>query len=339
MKSKSSPINRFFGRIPIGWIAIVTAVAFGPSLARLQAARAYVTFSGGVPSVKVVDLDTSTVVGTIPVAPSPFDIAISPDGTRAYVTHTQYEDPRPASVSAIDTASGRVIATIPLVPASPPVDIAITPDGARAYVAVGPSVAVIDTAENRVLTLISVGGLAQGVAIGPDGARAYVTQQPRQSDYGLPVVLVIDTDSNTVVGRIAVGLFPSRIAITPDGTQAYVIHQFTNSVSVIDLGRETVSATIAVGAYANGLAITPDGALAYVVTGITVSVIDTASKTVTSTVAGGWNFTSGVAAAPDASLAYLADGDRLGGVTPTALVASIRIPDPGVARRLAIAAK
>jgi len=103
-------------------------------------------------------------------------VAITPDGTRAYVTN-----PDSNSVSVIDTATNSVVATI----AVGGFGVAITPDGTRAYVAGGGfnTVAVIDTTTNSVVATIPVGqnpppgGNPFGVAITPDGARAYVTNQ------------------------------------------------------------------------------------------------------------------------------------------------------------------
>ena len=37
-------------------------------------------------TVSVIDTATNTVVATIPVGGNPFGVAITPDGTRAYVT-------------------------------------------------------------------------------------------------------------------------------------------------------------------------------------------------------------------------------------------------------------
>ena len=89
-------------------------------------------------------------------------MAITPDGTRAYVTN-----PDSNSVSVIDTATNSVVATI----AVGGFGVAITPDGTRAYVAGGGfnTVAVIDTATNTVVADIFVGVYVfpSGIAITP----------------------------------------------------------------------------------------------------------------------------------------------------------------------------
>jgi YVTN family beta-propeller protein len=88
--------------------------------------RAYVTTSGSLGNsdfVSVIDTATNAVVATIPVGFSPFHIAITPDGARAYVANQGSTN----TVSVIDTATNRVLATIP--GGFSPVGVAITPDG------------------------------------------------------------------------------------------------------------------------------------------------------------------------------------------------------------------
>jgi YVTN family beta-propeller protein len=89
-------------------------------------------------------------------------VAITPDGTRAYVANVEDN-----TVSVIDTATNTVVVTIPGI--GTPRGVAITPDGTRAYVTNlhNNTVSVIDTATNTVMTTISVGLLPSGLAITP----------------------------------------------------------------------------------------------------------------------------------------------------------------------------
>ena|SRR6476661_4506771 len=54
------------------------------------------------------------------------------------------------------------------------------------------------------------------------------------------------------------------VAITPNGARAYVTNLTGNTVSVIDTTTNSVSTTIPAGLSTRSLAITPDGARAYV---------------------------------------------------------------------------
>ena len=54
------------------------------------------------------------------------------------------------------------------------------------------------------------------------------------------------------------------MAISPDGSHAYVPNYADNTVSVIDTVTNTVSTTIAVGKYPGGVVVSPDGSRLYV---------------------------------------------------------------------------
>ena len=77
--------------------------------------------------MSVIDTATNTVTATITVGAGPVGVAVSPDGTRAYVTNLGDD-----TVSVIDTATNTVTATIPV--GDDPVGVAVSPDGTRAYV-------------------------------------------------------------------------------------------------------------------------------------------------------------------------------------------------------------
>jgi len=58
-------------------------------------------------------------------------------------------------------------------------------------------------------------------------------------------VFVLDTATNTVADNpIVVGSLTAGIAVAPDGKRAYVASQYTSTISVIDTATDTVSATI-----------------------------------------------------------------------------------------------
>ena len=108
----------------------------------------------------MIDTATNTVIATIPVGIGPRGVAVTPDGSKVYVTDSS----RLGHVSVIDTATNTVIATIPV--GIGPRGVAVTPDGRKVYVANSGSnnVFVIDTASNLVLAVVSVG--IQPVAFG-----------------------------------------------------------------------------------------------------------------------------------------------------------------------------
>jgi YVTN family beta-propeller protein len=88
-----------------------------------------------------------------------YGIAINPAGTKAYVTEL-------TGVSIIDIGTHRI--TAPLTVGDSPMGIAITPDGTKVYVANydAGTVSVLETATNRVINTVSVGGRPEKIAIG-----------------------------------------------------------------------------------------------------------------------------------------------------------------------------
>jgi len=112
--------------------------------------------------VSVIDTATNTVVATVAVGTNPIGVAITPNGSFAYVANETDN-----SVSVINTATNAVVTTVSV--GSSPHGIAITPDGASAYVAnqISNNVSVISTANNTVVATVNVSAGPIGVASGP----------------------------------------------------------------------------------------------------------------------------------------------------------------------------
>jgi YVTN family beta-propeller protein len=160
-------------------------------------------------------------------------LCISPAGDRVYVTNNGDD-----SVSAIDTATQHVIATIPV--GRKPMGIAITPNGQEVYVTNqrDGTVSVIDTTTLTVIATIPTGHLCQRVVITRDGTKAFV--QNGFSD----TVSAIDTATHTVIATIPVGHRPWTILADADDMKLYGCNGHS-TVSVIDIPSLTVSTTIA----------------------------------------------------------------------------------------------
>ena len=229
----------------------------------------------GEGTVSVIDAATNTLIATVPVESSPVGVAITPDGTKAYVANRGSD-----IVSVIDTATNTVTAMVNV--GSGPTGVVVTPDGKKAYVTnlYGSDVSIIDTATNTVTATVPVGDYPFGVAITPDGAKVYV------SNAGSSTVSVIDTATNTVTATVPVGGWTLGTAVNPAGTKAYVTNYNDGTLSVIDTATNTVTATVFVGSGPYGVATNQDGTKVYVANqgSNTVSVIDAATNNIISTV-------------------------------------------------------
>jgi YVTN family beta-propeller protein/VCBS repeat-containing protein len=228
----------------------------------------------------------------------PAGVAVSPDGTRLYVTSGYYGD----SVVVINTATNTVITRITVGQHSE--GLAVSPDGSRVYVANGnnDAVSVINTASNTVTATIPVGDNPVRVAVSPDGSRVYVANGNSNT------VSVINTATNSVTATIGVGSRPQGIAVSPNGARVYVANYYGNTVSVIDTASNGVTATVAVGKVPTGVAVSPDGARVYVGnwSDDSVSVINTATNAVATKITVG-DSPSGVAISPDGKRVYVAN--------------------------------
>lgn len=238
-----------------------------------------------------------TVVGTIPVDSGPLELAVSPDGTRVYVTNSTI-----SRLSVIDTVTNTRLTTIPV--GGGPEQVAVSPNGSRAYVTnrISNSVSVIDTATNTVLTSVSLsfGAAPKGVAVNPISPRVYVANS------GADTVSVIDSGTNTVVATISGFQVPTGIAASPDGSRVYVTNDGRGDVSVINTATNSIVGTITVGLKPQGVAFNPSGSRAYVANYLanSISVIDTSAGVVTATITGVSN-PQAVASSPDGSRAYV----------------------------------
>jgi len=201
----------------------------------------------------MIDTTMSNAVTTIPVGGAPAGVAVTPDGSKVYVTSGAF------NVAVIDTTTSAVTQ----IPVSPiggfPTGVAVTSDGRKVYVTnqFDASVAVIDTATDMVTTIQNIASGPTGVAVTPDGGTVYVT------DIFDNTVAVIATASNAVTTRIPFGSsVPFGVGVTPDGSKVYVADEVGNNVAVIATINNTVTTTIPVnpagwGPVAFGIFIQP----------------------------------------------------------------------------------
>jgi YVTN family beta-propeller protein len=163
----------------------------------------------GCDDIIVIDTAMQQVTSTISVGQHPQDMAITLDGSWAYVVNGNN-----ANVSVISTATQQVVGTISV--GRYPTNVAVTPDGSRIYVVCEDEITIIDTDRKEVSGAISLAKSSPplygyGIAITPDGSRAYVARK----DY----VIVIDIATNKVLDIIQMNGIPNDIVI------AYVIPQ------------------------------------------------------------------------------------------------------------------
>ena len=263
------------GRSPV-------AVAVSPDGQRVYVANEEPNVTGtgdlfNTGTVTVIATGTNTVLTTVEAGYLPADVAVSPDGTKLYVTNLGPSPDDPSGISVIDTATWQPVRHIAV--GLNPNHLAVSPDGARVYATdwSNKKLWVVDTTTNSVTS--SVAGPTEGVAISPDGLHVYAVQGGNNPDNS---VAVIDTASSTIVTTTPLRL-AWDVTVGPDGKRLYVISydpEAPGAVTIFAVGRPstgnqppqvgtpgfTVTATDAVtGAVTGHVTVTdPDGdTLAY----------------------------------------------------------------------------
>ena len=161
---------------PAGWYNLhpttvtTSAVAVSPS-----GSLAYFA-SSHQPKVLIAAGDPTSFAFANPsewnvASPPHSDIAVSPDGSRAYLTATSIN-----RLVVVDTTLGTTVATVPV--GSAPQKVALTPDGRFAFVTNGSSanVSKVDLHTNTVVQTITVADDPSDISIGPPNCTTQIQQ-------------------------------------------------------------------------------------------------------------------------------------------------------------------
>ncbi|HWD69675.1 MAG TPA: YncE family protein [Solirubrobacteraceae bacterium] len=206
-------------------------------------------------TVTQVDLSTGTLSAPITVGSQPVAIAITPDGSTAYVA-----DYGSSRIVPVALATGRPEPPITL--SDKPNAIAITPDGRTAYViADNGRVWPITLATGHVGSPTRIPANSDALAILPNGGSAYFTNVADGT-------LTPFTLSSEAVG-VPINLSsatPDAVAITPDGSTAYIASNSAGTLTPLTLASGASGTAIGLGAgtHPTSVAISSDGITAYV---------------------------------------------------------------------------
>jgi YVTN family beta-propeller protein len=167
------------------------------------------------------DARTGAIKGRVRVGVSPYELALTPDGKRLFVSNWGDK-----SVSVVDAATLKVIKTIPV--GFNPNDMALSADG-RLFVACSNenTVYVIDTRTMTVLETIStslypkapLGSTPNSLALDAKRRLLFVANADNND---IAVVDIRDREHSDVAGFIPAGWYPSAITLGEAGQALYI---------------------------------------------------------------------------------------------------------------------
>ncbi|MGC2478035.1 MAG: beta-propeller fold lactonase family protein [Candidatus Sulfotelmatobacter sp.] len=240
--------------------------------------------------VSVIDLASGQEIKRLLAGRGASYLTLSPDGKWIYCTHI-YPNPgafrtQPSSeITVIDTENQRVVERKPLQNVAGIFHVATSSDGKLSVAAqlrpknliplahvehgwvFGDSLTLFgdDVGDHPVQVPIDeldrYYALPWGVAITPDKSKIFLTTAGSQSVTAIDVARLLKTvvsrsknfandlsaSAEYVVARIPVGHNPRGVALSPDGNRLYVANRLDDTISVIDTKSDTVTSTIDLG--------------------------------------------------------------------------------------------
>ena len=251
-------------------------------------------------ALTAIDAGTNRVVATLTGIEGPHNVQVAPDGRTVWAVSGH-----DSLAAMVDAASLKLHGTVRT--GMGPAHVVLTPDGRQAYTSNGSddTVSAIDVASMKTLATIPVGSFPHGMRPSPDGNWLYVANAKGTT------VSAIDTRSNRVTAAIEVGKNPVQVGFAPGGDVAYVSLNGEDAVGKIDVPTRRLVAKTKVGDGPIQVYVSPDGKYLLAANqgspdqpARTVSIIDTATFSVTDTVETG-NGAHGVVIDPSSRHAYV----------------------------------
>jgi YVTN family beta-propeller protein len=262
----------------------------------------------------LVDPVTLEVVARLPTGRGPHEVAVSPDGRRAYVSNYgmfnvfregQRVDEPGHTLTVLDLERRAVADTFDLGKYTKPHGILVSRDGRRLWVTCegAQSVLELDAASGAVLKDWTTGqDVSHMIAPSRDEARLFVANIRSGS------ATVIERASGRVT-TVVTAPGTEGVDVTPDGREVWVTNRADSSISVIDPARGAVVAKIESGGRMPiRVKFTPDGREAWVscAQSNAVTVFEVATRRQVATVAVG-AVPVGIQMTPDGRRAFVAN--------------------------------
>ncbi len=238
-------------------LVFATIVAAGIALpARAQTGRLLVLEKDAA-ALAIVDPAARTVFGRVPTGEAPHEVAVSEDGTMAFVSNYGAQTPG-QTLSVIDLRGRRELRRVDVSPLRRPHGLAV--NGGKLYFTaeVNRLVARYDPAANRLDWMLGTGQpTTHMVYVRKDGGAIYT------ANIGGDSISVLERGANDLAWSetvVSVGKGPEGFDVSPDGGQLWAAHSRDGGVSIVDLAQKKVVGTLDLHTKrSNRLKFTPDG--------------------------------------------------------------------------------
>lgn len=250
------------------WVPLLLSLGAAPASADLL-----IVLNKSGNEAALVDPGSLQVVSKLPTGRGPHEVAVAPDGRRAWVCNYG--------------AAG------------------VFRDGGERRFEAGNTLTVLDLAKRRVERTLDLGEFSRphGIAFSRDGKRLWITCE------GAGAVIEVDAASGKVAKSWKTGQEVSHMLVaTPDERKLYVANIGSGSANVIERASGAVK-VIPTGAGAEGMDVTPDGREVWVTNRAanTIAVIEVATDQVVDTLASGGEFPIRLKFTPDGREAWVSN--------------------------------
>jgi YVTN family beta-propeller protein len=232
-----------FGACPGRFLASIPVGNYPSGIKSTPDGKTLLVTNMNAATISFIDAASYAVTGTMTlpmvdgVMAHPAGIAITPDGTKAYVANHVDSGNGPVVLS-IDIASKKVLGLLRTPPF--PTAVRVTPDGSQVWVTCPPDgvIYVFDVLTDTLVTRINV-PLAGDMRFLPDGTKAYIGTVDSPG-----FITILDMITYKQIKTIKVADYPGAVIASPTGRQVFVGHVGTNVITMIDTNKDVVFRTM-----------------------------------------------------------------------------------------------
>jgi len=263
-----APTQRLIRIIYVGSGLVPKSIAMMPDLKSFIVAMAG---SNGI--TRKYDVTDYHTLGEFESNLNPYEIAITPDGSKGYMASD--EQTQGNKFGVFDPISMKLQKTLTSQLIIEPHGVTISPDGKYAYICGRRSdnILRIDTRNDSVMGCLLLGPdvempvtssysskyLPEKIVISSDSKKMFVTCVNTSE------VVAFDLTKDSIIGRIPVPYFPSGAAVTPDESELWTVATGTNKIFISNTSTNLLTAEIdSVSLDPQVITFTPDGAFAYI---------------------------------------------------------------------------